>query len=371
MQANEGISVVPVATGTKAAVDDDHARGFEVGRDVQVIPPNDLPNAVAPHRKYVVIGGGKTSMDVLIWLLEQGVRADSLTWIVPRDSWLINRETIQPGDAGMARMVQGQVHYLDAAAHATCLDEIYDRLERSGELLHVDPNVRPGMFHQATISHGELGMLRQVRNVIRARHLRRIDVNRLEFDAGEMPAEPDALYVDCTARSITWGPTIPVFDGPRITMQFVRDGRMSFSAAAIGYVEAVIANQGRKNKLCAPIPYEQHLITLPKAILADLKNGDAWSKDPEMRVWARKHRLAGFASGGALSAELEALREKIAYLRPRAVANLEKLIANSKYDEDPSNKPRPEYAVGIGIERSLRPSSHRWPSNESETSLLH
>lgn len=348
-----------------------HTPGFEVGRDVQVIPPNDLPNAVAPYRKYVVIGGGKTSMDVLIWLLEQGVRADSLTWIVPRDSWLINRETIQPGDAWMARMVEGQVHYLDAAAHATCLDEIYDRLERSGELMRVDPNIRPGMFHQATISHGELGMLRQVRNLIRASHVRRIDANGLVFDTGELPAEPDAIYVDCTARSISWGPTKPVFDGPRITMQFVRDGRMSFSAAAIGYVEAIIDDEWRKNNLCAPIPYEEHLVTLPKAMLAELRNGAAWSKDLEMRVWSQKHRLAGFASGGAPSAELDALREKIDYLRPRAVANLEKLITTYEYDEDSPENTRPGFPVGIGVERSLRPSSHRWPSNRSETSLLH
>ncbi|MFC1681745.1 NAD(P)/FAD-dependent oxidoreductase [Pseudomonadota bacterium] len=347
-----------------------HKPSFEVGRGVQVIPPNGLPNAVAPHRKYVVIGGGKTSMDVLIWLLEHGVRADALKWIVPRDSWLINRETIQPGDAGMARMVEGQAHYLDAAAHASCLDEFYDRLERAGELLRVDPNVRPGMFHQATISHGELGMLRQVRNLIRASHVRRIEANVMVFDMGEMPTEPDALYIDCTARSISWRTTKPVFDGPRITMQFVRDGRMSFSAAAIGFVEAIIGDERRKNNLCARIPYEEHLVTLPKAMLAELRNGEAWSKDPEMRDWARKHRLAGFTSGSAPSAVLDNLREKIAYLRPRAVANLDKLITTYEYDEDPSEYTRPEFPIGIGVERSPPPTSHRWTGSGSETSLL-
>jgi len=314
-----------------------HTRSYDNDPGVCVIPPSELPQSLEPRRHYVVVGGGKTSMDVLIWLLEQGVGADCLTWIVPRDSWLINRESIQPGDTGMVRMVQGLANALEAAVRAGSLDEIYSRLERSGEMLRVDPAVRPSMFHQATISRGELGMLRQVNNVIRARHVRRIRTNAIVFDDGEIPAPRDALYVDCTARAINFRPTRPVFDGPRITLQFIRDGRISFSAAAIGFVEATISDSRRKNTLCAPIPYTEHLITWPKAMLAELKNGEAWAKDPAMRTWSRKHRLAGFTSGAAANgdaaAQLESLRGRIAFLRPRAVANLEKLIVAHETDQ--------------------------------------
>ena len=308
-----------------------HTRSYDNDPGVAVIPPSELPHSLAPRRHYVVVGGGKTSMDVVIWLLQQGVSADSLAWIVPRDSWLINRETLQPGAAGMLRMVEGLANALDAAAHARNLDEIYDRLERSGEMLRLDPGVRPSMFHQATISHGELAMLRRVKNVVRARYVRRIRADAIVFEDGEMPAPRDALYIDCTARAITFRPTRPVFDGSRITLQFIRDGRISFSAAAIGYVEATIDDQRRKNTLCAPIPYEERLITWPRAVLAELKNGEAWSKDPAMRAWARKHRLAGFTTGSdpgdGSREQLDRLRERIASLRPRAVANLEELIA--------------------------------------------
>jgi hypothetical protein len=264
---------------------------------------------------------------VLIWLLEQGVAPDALTWIAPRDSWLINRETVQPGDAGMERMVEGLAHSLEAAAYGRSLDDVYDRLERSEELLRVNSKVRPGMFHQATISRGELDLLRKVNNVVRGKHVRRIDANSVVFDHGEMTVGGDTLYIDCTARAINWVPPKPVFDGSRITIQFIRDGRISFSAAAIGYVEATFKDEHLKNRLCTPIPYEEHLITWPRAVLAELKNGDAWSKEPAMRAWARKHRLAGFTSGGVASAHLDELRARIASLRPRAVANLEKLIA--------------------------------------------
>jgi len=304
-----------------------HVPDFEVAEDVKLIPPGDLPQYLAPGRKYVVIGGGKTSMDVLIWLLEQNISPGSLTWIVPRDSWLINRETVQPGEAGMVRMVEGVAHYLEAACQASSIHDLYALLERSGEILRVDPAVQPGMFHQATISHGELGLLRQVKNIIRGRHVRRIDANTMRFDTGEMPTERNSLYIDCTARGISWRPVKPVFDGSRITLQFIRDGRISLSAAAIAYLEATIGDERRKNALASPIPYEEHLISLPRAMLAELRNGEAWSKEPGMRAWARKHRLSGFTSGGAPSEKLGELRDKIAMLRPGAVEKLEHLIA--------------------------------------------
>ncbi|MGD2128211.1 MAG: NAD(P)/FAD-dependent oxidoreductase [Lysobacterales bacterium] len=319
-----------------------HTRNYEVGEDAHVIPPNDLPEFLAPHRNYVVVGGGKTSMDVLIWLQEQGVGSDALTWIVPRDSWLINRETIQPGDAGMVRMVEGLANALEAAAHGLSLDDIYDRLERSGDMLRVDPGVRPRMFHQATISRGELEVLRRVEHVIRARHVRRIERKVIVFEDGAISAPRNALYIDCTARAINFRPTRPVFDGSRITLQFIRDGRISLSAAAIGFVEATFADERKKNRLCAPIPYEEHLIAWPRAVLAELKNGESWAKEPAIRAWARKHRLAGFTSGGSKGEQLARLRERIALLRPRAVANLERLVAEyDRGDGSPSVHDRP------------------------------
>jgi hypothetical protein len=315
-----------------------HRRPFDSGTGVHVIPPGDLPQWLAPQRNYVVVGGGKTGMDVLIWLLEQGTNPESLMWIVPRDSWLINRESLQPGEAGMVRMVEGLANSLDAAANARSLDDLYDRLECSGEMLRVDPDVRPGMYHQATISRGEIEMLQRVKNVIRGRRVRRIERDAIVFEVGATPASHDAIYIDCTARAINFRPTKPVFEGPRITLQFIRDGRISFSAAAIAYAEATLSDEWHKNLLCAPIPYEEHLITWPKAALAELKNGEAWSKDPAMRTWARNHRLAGFTTTGAPKPELDDLRQRIAVLRPKAVANLETLVTMHNTESDPLHK---------------------------------
>jgi hypothetical protein len=103
------------------------------------------------------------------------------------------------------------------------------------------------------------------------------------------------------------------------------------------------------NTLCAPIPYEEHLIAWPKAVLAELRNGEAWAKDPVMRRWARKHRLAGFTSGGAPNAELEALRQRIAALRPRAIANLEALIAAHERGVDLAASPEPHSPLARAV----------------------
>lgn len=306
-----------------------HSRSFEVADGVRVIPPGELPRAVAAGQKYVVIGGGKTGMDTLVWLLEHGVPADALTWVVSRDSWLVDRATLQPGAAGAMRILESQAKRLAASAEADSIDDLYDRLEQAGELLRVDPRVRPTMYHSATVSRGELKLLRQVGNVIRKGHLRRVGKHRMAFAAGESIADANAVYVDCTARGIDWAPTRPVFDGGRITLQFIRDGRMSFSAAAIGFIEATMRDEAAKNQLCRPIPYEERLVTWPRAVLAEIANGGAWARNPAVRAWSRQHRLAGFGqvAGGDSHPKVAALRERIAELRPRAVQNLERLVA--------------------------------------------
>jgi len=44
-----------------------------------------------------VLGAGKTAMDACIWLLQSGTPADAITWVMPRDSWVVNRLSTQNG----------------------------------------------------------------------------------------------------------------------------------------------------------------------------------------------------------------------------------------------------------------------------------
>jgi hypothetical protein len=71
---------------------------YEVAAGVTCRPLNDLPRIERPADGYVVVGAGKTGADACLWLLGNGVDPDHISWIMPRDSWYLDRAQIQPGD---------------------------------------------------------------------------------------------------------------------------------------------------------------------------------------------------------------------------------------------------------------------------------
>lgn len=80
-----------------------HPPAFAVADGVRVLPPNALPGLwqLAQQgpmpRRFVVVGAGKTAMDTCIWLLRSGTPAHAITWVMPRDSWVMNRLGTQNG----------------------------------------------------------------------------------------------------------------------------------------------------------------------------------------------------------------------------------------------------------------------------------
>jgi hypothetical protein len=72
---------------------------YEVGDGVDCVPPNDLPAFAADRERFVVIGAGKTGIDACLWLLRNNIAPERLTWIMPRDAWLMDRANIQPRPA--------------------------------------------------------------------------------------------------------------------------------------------------------------------------------------------------------------------------------------------------------------------------------
>src|SRR5262249_31897441 len=92
-----------------------HTPAFEIADDVRLVTPNVLPTVAARYQNFVILGGGKTAMDTGVWLLNMGARPESIRWIVPRDSWLTNRETTQPGEAFFLRTAGAQLKRFEAA----------------------------------------------------------------------------------------------------------------------------------------------------------------------------------------------------------------------------------------------------------------
>ena len=86
------------ATYSKMQVPSTTTPSYAIAPEVACVPLNALPRMAPDYDAFVVIGAGKTAMDACVWMLENGVDPDRITWIMPRDSWVLNRANLQPGD---------------------------------------------------------------------------------------------------------------------------------------------------------------------------------------------------------------------------------------------------------------------------------
>src|SRR5690606_7527359 len=104
---------------------------------------------------------------------------------------------------------------------------------------------------------------------------------------------PDVLHVDCSAKAVRPRPPLPVFDGDRITVQFVRTCQPPFCAAFIAMVEAYFEDEAKKNVLCAPVPSPERAIDWLSMTLQSAINTFAWMQEPVVADWLARSRLNG------------------------------------------------------------------------------
>jgi NAD(P)-binding Rossmann-like domain len=327
------------ATYNSPSVPATHTRRFAVAPGVRVVPPNTLPGlwqSAATHalpRQFVVIGAGKTAMDAATWLLGAGAPADAIHWVKPRDAWLINRVTTQPGLAFFKQAIGGQAHQMEAFAQATSTDDLFLRLEACGNLLRIDPDRLPTMFHLATVTPDEVALLRSIQHVIRLGHVQAINHDGLVLAQGQVPMAADALYIDCTASAVEPRPTQPIFQDHKLVLQLVRLPQPAFSSALIAYVEAHYDSDAKKNQLCATVPFPHSLHDYARAMVVNMWNQFNWGQDKVLRAWIRDSRLDGFGKlMSGIPPEDSARLAIVARLKDNAMpamANLQKLIAAS------------------------------------------
>ncbi len=314
-----------------------HERKFSVDAGVNCIAPNELPRQAANHDRFTILGGGKTGMDAGVWLLEAGADADAIRWVCPRDSWLINRETTQPGAAFAKQAARGFAAQLEAMKVATSVDELFERLESAGVMMRIDPSVKPTMFHYATVSGGEVDQLRRIDDVVRQGHVTRVSADKLFMQNDEIvPAAPNTLYIDCTATAVqfTGAKTVPVFAGDRITLQAIRAPLVTISAALTAFVEARFDDEAEKNLFCTPVELADTPAEWARSFLANMTNQNRWSREPQIRDWLARCRLdpsrdmAGDARrpDPAHATISKNIREN---MMP-ALANLQKLLAETE-----------------------------------------
>lgn len=112
-------------------------------------PVNDLARlTVAPSRN-VIVGSGKSATDGIVWLALNGVPPDRITWVRPREPWMLNRAVVQP-DPVAGLELAGET--MAAAASAESLDDLFLRLAHAGVMLRIDRRVVPTMPKTPTLA---------------------------------------------------------------------------------------------------------------------------------------------------------------------------------------------------------------------------
>jgi NAD(P)-binding Rossmann-like domain len=325
------------ATYFGTTVPSTHTPKFAIAEGARVVPPNALPQLwqkpETMPKRFVILGAGKTAMDAGVWLLNAGADPEAITWVMPRDSWLLNRLRTQPGLDFFDETIGGQAAQMQAFAEASSVDDLFDRLEAADIMLRIDPTVRPSMFHYATMSRGEVEVLRRIKNVIRQGRVTAINADGVTLDHGKMASDAaTTLYVDCTASAVERRPAIPIFQPGLITPQMVRVPQPAFSAALIARVEAQYDTDGQKNALCTPVPLPETLSMFPAAAMGNMINQFQWGQDKALRQWIFESRLDGFGKViAAVDRSDEAKQATLAALRNHAMgamANLPRLMGH-------------------------------------------
>ncbi len=303
---------------------------FQVADGVRCVPAGQIARIGERPEGFVIIGAGKTALDACVWLLEQGVTPSAIRWIKPREGWWVNRRFQQPLSL-LPETYNGLAIQLEAMAQATSIRDLFTRLENEEFFLRVDPAVPATMFRGAVISQAELKLLRQIRDVVRLGHVRRIERDQIILDEGTVPTSAGTVHVHCASRGLARRPLRPIFEPKRVTVQPFQWGFVCYQFATLGVVEATVESDEEKNRLCPPMTYWDATTDYVSAFLAALTTQRARDGYPALAGWTMATRLNPL---GALALHRDDplvidARERIKRCASAATYNLAKLLRAS------------------------------------------
>jgi hypothetical protein len=226
------------ATFMKVKVPSIGPPAYEVASNVQLVTPNDLPRLGRHYNHYSVVGAGKTGIDACLWLLANEIDPAHITWIIPRDSFYLERGCLQPGPL-FAETTQASLKAVNGCIMTpSSVDDLMDRLVACQQLLRLDEVVRASMFRCATVSHAGFQQPKRIQSVIRFGRIVSIEQQQVKLQHGSYMPQPDTLFIDCSADALARLRPVPVFQGKLITLQAVRYCQQVFSSALIAHIEA-------------------------------------------------------------------------------------------------------------------------------------
>ena len=277
------------ATVTQSTIPSRHTPKYNVDDGVILVTPNQLVDLAGP-KGFTVLGAGKTGMDVCVWLLQQGVDPDDITWVRPRDVWMTDRTYAQP--LSMAgNMIKFGAAAMQAAAVAKDSNDYALRMEEQGMLFRVDPTVDAVVNRGATVSRPELTFMRQIEQVVRKGYVRSISQNRVIMDEGEVASNPGRVFVDCTAPGLSTTPASTIFEDGKISLHFTTRGVAPWSTALVACVESLDLTLEEKNRLCPALPRTGDMTGFLNIMRIGLPVENERRAVTELSDWSAKARL--------------------------------------------------------------------------------
>ena len=147
------------------------------------------------------------------------------------------------------------------------------------------------MYRGTMLSSRELHAARQIKDVVRLGHVRRIEADRVLLDRGEAATRPEVVHIDCAAFGLNNAPGTPIFQGARIVLQQVRHLSPCFNAALVAFVEAHRDEDADKNRLCPPNPYPSSIEDWPGMMARTWRAESRWLLEPDLSAWVAGSRL--------------------------------------------------------------------------------
>jgi hypothetical protein len=235
----------------EAKVPSTHTPNFTVLPGVNMVPINGLSTLDKAYAGYVVIGNGKTGIDAVLHLLNQGVDPSCIRWIVSRDVWYLNREMFTP-----KKLVDYSVIITQRLAEDDDPRTVFPLLLEDEILMKfATADKFPEVFRCATITKGELEQVQNIGEFVRLGRVKSIEQNLIHLEKGTLSTGPNILHVDCTANGLPPHEPVPIFDENKIVIQPVVQCITTWSAAIIALLEAKIEEDEAKNALLQQIPH--------------------------------------------------------------------------------------------------------------------
>jgi hypothetical protein len=202
----------------------------------------------------------------------------------------LNRAYFQPGD-GVLPTLEGVVLELEAVIECDSIEQVYERLEEHQVMLRIDLTIEPSVLRGATVSTGELDLLRRIENVVRLGHVERIDRDTITLEHGSIPTSPDHLHIHCAAAGLADNPPQAIFTDDSILLQPITRVSLSLSAGLTGLVEASGRPTAEKNRLCQPNPWPQTPFDWTRHLLTGMRTELQWQEALDIQAWVEASRL--------------------------------------------------------------------------------